>query len=234
MIPLRCCLCGQALFQRPFSTIRVCPACLRQLFRERLTERPGENRCVTCGMPLISEQGTCLQCRDTRFAFKSHRSLFMYQHTAEALIRQYKFEPLPALALLWSHCLIHLICTKQEPSTLLVPVPARRSSVRTRGWDQMRLICRHLQRRGFRTAQLLKRTGGSSQKSLNYSDRLKNLKGRIKCTLKPENPAGDPPRKVLLLDDVFTTGATLDECARILLQAGVQEIHAYTIAMTPY
>ena len=230
MVPVRCCLCAEPLFQKPFARIRVCPICLRQLFRELLPAGEGAQRCKVCGMPLISELDTCLECRATQYYFNAHHSLFMYQDSPEALIRHYKFQPLPALAALWAHCFMHLFRTNKDLPALIIPVPARSSSVRHRGWDQMKLICRHLRRRGLPTANLLKRTGGSSQKSLNYTDRMNNLKGRIKCTLKTA-PA---PTRIALLDDVFTTGATLNECARVLHKAGVQEIYAFTIAMTPY
>ncbi len=230
MLPLRCCLCAEPLSQKPFTRVRVCPECLRQLFRERLPEGKGARRCKVCGMPLISEKDTCLECRDAQYYFKTHRSLVMYQDSAEALIRHFKFQPLPALALLWAHCFIHVFRTTTEQKALLVPVPARTSSVRHRGWDQMKLICRHLQRRGLPTAHLLQRTGGSPQKNLNYADRMSNLKGRIKCTQK----TAPVPPMIVLLDDVFTTGATLNECARVLQSGGVQEIHSFTIAMTPY
>ncbi|MFW6207674.1 MAG: ComF family protein [Spirochaetota bacterium] len=230
MLPLRCCLCAEPLLKRPFTSLRLCPACLRRLFKEKLNERRGVERCSICGMPLISEIGTCLSCRASRCAFTAHRSVFMYQDTAESLIRQYKFAPLPALSRLLAYYLEQMLRAETDCSLLLVPVPARRSSVRERGWDQMKLICRHLRRRGFRTAELLIRTGGSSQKSLNYSQRMNNLRGHIKCNLK----SAPPPPKLILLDDVFTTGATLEECAGVLCAAGVKEVRTFTIAMTPY
>ena len=230
MLPLRCCLCAEPLLQKPFTSLRLCPSCLRRLYREKLSQQRGIERCSTCGMPLISEIGTCLSCRTSRCAFSVHRSVFMYQDAAETLIRQYKFGALPALARLLAYYLEQMLRADTDCSLPLIPVPARRSSVRARGWDQMKLICRHLRRKGFHTAHLLVRTGGSSQKSLNYSQRMNNLSGHIKCTLK----SAPPPPKLILLDDVFTTGATLEECARVLCAAGVQEVKAFTIAMTPY
>lgn len=230
MLPLRCCLCAEPLLQKPFTSLRLCPTCLRRLFGEKLSEQGGIDRCITCGMPLISEIGTCLSCRESRFSFTAHRSIFMYQDAAESLIRCYKFGAIPALAGVLACYLEQILRTEAGCTLPLVPVPARRSSVRKRGWDQMKLITRHLRHKGFRTAHLLTRTGGSSQKSLNYFQRMNNLRGHIKYN--PSSAA--PPTKVILLDDVFTTGATLDECAKVLCAAGVREIKAFTIAMTPY
>ena len=234
MIPLRCCVCAEPLLQPPFTAVRICSTCLDRLFREQLNTLHQSGRCRICGIPLISEDSICLGCRAAQFYFKEHRSVFMYRETAEILIRIYKFEPLPALALLWAYFLRKLIRTAPAgaaPGAVLVPVPARKAAVRTRGWDQMRLICRHLRRRYQLPSEfLLRRTGGSAQKSLNYTQRMQNLSGRITCS----RAAGNSAPRVLLIDDVFTTGATLNECARVLQKAGFTEIYAFTLAMAPY
>lgn len=234
MVPLRCCVCAEPLLQAPFTALRICPVCLRRLFSEQLSQLNQAGRCRICGIPLISEEAVCLGCRSAQFYFIEHRSVFMYRDTAEDLIRIYKFEPLPALAQVWAFFLKKLIGTANAgsaPGTVIVPVPARRASVRSRGWDQMRLICRYLRQRYRLPSEfLLHRTGGSAQKSLNYAQRMQNLSGRITCSRTAEKGG----RKVLLIDDVYTTGATLNECARTLQSAGFEEISALTLAMAPY
>lgn len=234
MFPLRCCVCAEPLLQVPFTAVRLCPKCMRLLFSEQLSRLDRRRRCEICGIPLISEDTTCLGCRASQYFFKEHRSVFMYRETAEYLIRIYKFEPQPALSLLWAYFLRNLIRTAHADSDtniLIVPVPARRASVRNRGWDQMRLICRHLRRRyQLPSEYLLRRSGGSAQKSLNYTQRMQNLSGRITCS----RTAGSIVPQVLLIDDVYTTGATVNECARVLQTAGFKGISVVTLAMAPY
>ena len=79
---------------------------------------------------------------------------------------------------------------------------------------------------GFKTALLLKRTGSSAQKTLDYRGRLANLAGNIHIKKRKA-----VPEKVLLIDDVFTTGATADACASVLLSAGTREVRVLTVAL---
>ena len=117
------------------------------------------------------------------------------------------------------------------PPSVIVPVPARRSSIRKRGWDQMELICTHLHlKHGLPTALLLKRSGSASQKQLTYKQRMRNLSGHIQIRRNHEKL----PEEVLLIDDVYTTGATLNECARVLKEQTSVRISAITIAIAPY
>ncbi len=106
-----------------------------------------------------------------------------------------------------------------------MPVPPRPGR---RGLDPVERIARILERRwGITVCRCLSRTGGTEQKSLDFAGRSRNLKGRI--TVRPAR-GGVPPLAVLL-DDVFTTGATADACARALLEAGSVEVRVVTLAV---
>ncbi|MFO7731533.1 MAG: ComF family protein [Spirochaetia bacterium] len=231
--PLRCSLCGEPLLQHPWMDMGICSSCAGALRKESIKD---VEICSTCGMPLISERDSCLTCRTKQHYYSSHRSLFMYQGKARSLLKAYKFQSVSSLSLLWAQLLFEVIqfeLNQQEFSQppIIVPVPSRGRSVRARGWDQMELVRRYLSRRYcLSTAKILSRTGGSSQKKLNYSQRMLNLSGHITCTC----TAAELPQKIILIDDVYTTGATIDECSRVLQQVGTTEINALTLAITPY
>lgn len=226
--PLRCSLCGEPLLQHPWMEMGICSRCVDALRKESVRDTAG---CRTCGIPLISEMESCLTCRTKQHHYRAHRSLFMYQGRARSLLKAYKFQSVSSLSLLWAQLLFEAIQQEFSQPPLIVPVPSRKRSVRTRGWDQMELIRRNLTRSFcLSTAKILSRTGGSSQKKLNYAQRMLNLSGHIRCTLS----AAELPQKILLIDDVYTTGATLDECSRVLKRLGTMEIYAFTLAMALY
>jgi ComF family protein len=114
-----------------------------------------------------------------------------------------------------------------------VPVPPRPGKIKKTGWDQVTFLCRCLERfkrfgplgqglRDFYIYPCLKRLPSRLQKELNREDRLRNLKGRIRLT-KPV------PRRVLLLDDVITTGATLEAASDALKEGGALEVLGLTL-----
>ncbi len=107
----------------------------------------------------------------------------------------------------------------------LVPVPSRR---RTGAAGIVTQVTRCLQKtHGMTVMPLLERRGGAPQKTLNYAERQENLRERIH--LAPG--VGSIPREVVLVDDVFTTGATLDACARALRAAGCARVFGVTLAI---
>jgi len=154
----------------------------------------------------------------------------MYQGRVKELLQQYKFRDQKQLASLWAHFLARLLSDGGK-QILLVPVPGRRVSVRMRGWDQTNEILRQLYRLyGYPMKEVLTRSGGESQKSLSYEGRMENLRGRIVMG----NKKIDPTVKIVLVDDIFTTGASLNESAKVLRDNGMKEIEAVTIARAPY
>ena len=109
----------------------------------------------------------------------------------------------------------------------MVPVPFRPEARRKRGWDPVADIARQLKKRhGVQTSQSLKREDGQSQKTLDFASRITNLSGKITYS----GPSR-VPRKAILIDDVFTTGATLHECASVLRGHGVESVRAITLAL---
>jgi predicted amidophosphoribosyltransferase len=102
----------------------------------------------------------------------------------------------------------------------VVPVPGRR------GADAVELICRNLHvRHGIAILRLLRRSGGRQQKSLDLQERRENLRGRISLG------SLHVPGEAILFDDIFTTGATADTCARTLLSGGCRKVSVVSIAM---
>jgi competence protein ComFC len=177
-------------------------------------------RCEKCGTLLVSELRTCLRCRQAEFAFDSHRSVFAYSGAVRRLITSFKFEKRQRLSAFFADILAPRI-RDAHPDLPVVPVPGRKFP------DAVELIARELvARHGTRVLRLLERSGGHAQKTLDLRERRQNLSGRIRFISRER-----VPDEVVLLDDVFTTGATTDTCSRVLREAGCRAVSVVSIAM---
>ncbi len=219
LFPGRCLGCGEWLLLLSDHTIPVCRDCLG------LLPVMSEPRCARCGIELVSEKDTCLRCRSTDYRFHSHMSLFPYTGMAKCLLQSLKFGGRRRLAAFFASRVACSIAHKGGGG-VIVPVPPR---PRRKAPDGVELIARKLERdHGLAVLRLLQRTAQIQQKSLDYEQRRQNLRGGIRVDPRLRGPL---PADVILLDDVFTTGATLDACARVLRDAGCREVNAVTLVM---
>lgn len=220
LLPRLCALCGTSLYGSA-SAAPLCPACLSSLVPPRV------ERCRACGKPLISEEGLCMRCRSSSWAFDAALPLFAYSGLAEALVGAYKFGGRLSLAPFIAG-LMEEALAERWPGWPLVPVPPRRDKLRRRGWDQVDTIVRRLEARGFRAERLLERRPSREQKRLGLEERFANA--RSAYGLVPRARGGGVPSRLVLIDDVFTTGATADACARALKCGGALEVAVLAIA----
>jgi ComF family protein len=101
---------------------------------------------------------------------------------------------------------------------ILVPVPPRPGKIKRTGFDQIECLVRKLERKkNIHIERCLERLPSKSQKELDGKERLNNLVNRIKCRRRP-------PEEIILIDDVITTGATMDACAVALKDAGATRV----------
>ena len=218
LLPRTCAACGRILaFQgnRPYAVCMECLALLREFIPPR---------CARCGRPRISEEALCMTCRRGSPSFDEALPLFDYHGIAGTLISAYKFGNHPRLARLFAD-LFEPHLRLRWPCHTLVPVPPRREALRLRGWDQVELVAGHLSRRGFPIARVLERTVSLAQKTLGLEARKDNARKAYRMR---ERLAA--PRLVVLLDDVFTSGATASACAEALKAAGSERVAFLAIA----
>ncbi|HUZ17801.1 MAG TPA: ComF family protein [Spirochaetia bacterium] len=228
LFPRDCLLCGESLLLNTAKAggvqVPLCPQCLASL------HFPKGPRCRSCSQPLISELDVCMRCRGRSYPFARNLSLFSYRGEARELIHQYKFRNERSLGALFA-CLLSVPLLGVFSGLPVVPAPARPAHVRKRGWDPVNVVAGLLRRRyGIKLLPVLQRMRTAPQKSLDFDHRSTNLRGKILFRERGA-PRGRLPPRVILLDDVFTTGATASECTRVLTAAGVTMVEVLTIAV---
>jgi len=220
-VPERCILCGKPLL---FREHHCCKKCLSGL-------EPVTFQCDRCGG--ILDGDTCLICSDRMWFISRNISVLDYGKGLKELLYQFKTQQKKRL----HHHFGDIISKRllEEPFMgsldLIVPVPVSRKRKRQRGYNQARLMAAETSRRtGLQVKEVLNTLSRKgNQKNMSYSRRFLNVPGRFSVK-KRADVAG---KSILLVDDVLTTGATINECARILKGAGAGEIFSVTLGRAP-
>lgn len=217
MLPGRCAFClGPCQGGAPW-----CRACLASLPWNRpacpgcAEPQPGRGRGRLCG-----------RCLRRPPAFDAARVPLRYEAEIAVLMRRFKFQASPRAGGVLLALLLEDLSNAPRPEAL-VAVPLHPRRARARGFDQGRWLAERLARR-LRVPRLRAERcrDTPSQRGLDRRGRRGNLRGAFRV-------AGPLPRRVVLLDDVMTTGATLDALARACRRAGAEEIEAWAVARTP-
>jgi len=228
VFPSSCRLCA-ALLDRPGERI-VCRDCL-----DRLSPRRGP-ACPVCGRFFEgdAEAHLCRRCLDDRPAFSVHRSCCAYGGPIRDVILLFKYRRYAPLAVPLARFAEDALggdAALWDGADGLVAVPLHRARRRERGFNQSRLLARELgRRRGLEVVRsaLVKLRHAPAQAGLSAADRERNVVGAYAAG-RAERVRG---KVLVLVDDVTTTGATLRECARVLIEAGAKEVRAVTLAQT--
>jgi len=239
LFPADCCICGEPLIR--ISRLPVCENCLGAIHPiegglcsicgERLTSPhafAGENGEVRCGL-----------CRRTEPPYARAVAYGSYEGGLRDLIHMLKYQQVrPAgnvLGRMLAEVLAELEPSFRDAKVLVIPVPLHRSKLRQRGFNQAEQVARlALKLSPSRDRYLLCSDGlervreTQSQTGLTRHQRRENLRGAFRVA-HPEQVSG---REILLVDDVFTTGTTASECARILRRAGATRVWVATVART--
>ncbi|MCX5783551.1 MAG: ComF family protein [Elusimicrobia bacterium] len=206
----------------------LCPSC-----KNGLKLLP-ELHCVRCGVMLSGGGAHCFHCRGSkavRYKCKVIRSAFVFTPQIRAVIHGLKYRNKTYLAqYLAKHLLdTFLLYDELHDCQCLIPVPLSAGKFRQRGFNQSELLARELAKLSgapMLSDALEKIKNTTSQASLNREQRLENVSDAF-CVAKPELIKG---KIILLIDDVATTGSTLEACAIALRKAGAKSVKALTVA----
>ena len=229
VFPAGCLLCDELLTHA--GRIPLCSTCLASF------HRIAPPICRICGQPLplaadpSGGEPLCRDCLGEKFGFQFARSFGVYEGALARAIILLKYERIEPLASLFAVRLLELVrCDPRFlPVDVVVPVPLHRQKRKERGFNQVELFARPLARRlrvPYRPVLLMRSRPRPEKHLLTQEERWEAVRGAF---VMRQGGRVDNSR-VLLLDDVMTTGATLDACARALREAGARSVLGLTIA----
>jgi ComF family protein len=225
-----CAACEAALDQ-PLSS-PVCEACWRSI------QRVGHPSCATCGDAIPSwryDSHECARCRRAPPNFSRARSAGRYDGSLRHLVHAFKYERRRYLAAPLAALMREAGGDLLVGADALVPVPLHPWRAWQRGFNQADDLARHIGLPVWRP--LARRRLGTPQADLPAARRSRNVREAFGLAALP--PVWPPAaswrtrlagRTIVLIDDVMTTGATLNACARVLGDAGVRDVRALTVA----
>lgn len=213
-----CALCGT-------PADGLCPSCRAAL--------PGnDHACMRCALPLPSgaPRGTlCADCQARPPAYDLVVAPLIYDAPVDDLIGAFKYHHRLPLGRLLAGILADALRGRHDLPSLLLPIPAAPGRLRERGFNQAAELARALNQDleiAYAHRRLIRVRDADRQRGLGRRQRQRNLHGAFAWR-------GDAPPHVALIDDVMTTGTTVEAASRVLKKAGVECVEVWAVARTP-
>lgn len=223
LYPPTCPICGKIL---KINNNQICSECKKQIKYIR------EPSCKKCSkLLLFEEQEYCYDCSKKDHSFKRGLSLCVYDNNVKKSIYRFKYNNKREYAKVYANeiALHHRRQITEWNAEGIIPIPLHKSKMKSRGFNQAEVLAKELSKQlsipcynnfVIRTKKTL------PQKSLNDKQRINNLKNAFKIK---ENDV--KLSKIILIDDIYTTGITIDSVAEVLKQFGVNEVYFITISI---
>jgi competence protein ComFC len=219
LLPQRCLLCNEET-----DNVLLCNNCLDYI------PSPQPPLCKICGRP-VKEKGFCGYCKEPLY-IDHGRAFLIFIPPIDRLIHYFKYRKMTKLAVFLGRAMANIIANDliMNKADMIVPVPLYWWKSYRRGYNQAGLLAQQIsQETGIISRELIKRVKNTrSQTKLTGIRRRENIVNAFQM-----NSNGAKGKTIILIDDVMTTGATINECARILKQAEAKAVYSCVAAITP-
>ena len=201
----------------------ICPECEAQL------PIILSGRCARCGKPVEDGDIYCRECGNGEHIFDEGLGIYPYTGVWKTAISGFKYKGRKEYGRTFGRLVAGNAAARLDRwrPQVIVPVPVHRARLAVRGYNQAEVIAREVAERSCipLCADGLVRTGETlAMKNLGRAERFENLRGVLVVS-----PGFRVPERVLLIDDIYTTGATLDACSAVLKEAGAARVFFLTV-----
>lgn len=205
---ITCIFCG-----RDIPSGCICDKCDREEIYNN------KNRCQICDTPIKEGNIICSHCKDKKYArhFQNLYCPFLYDGNVRKSILQFKSDGAKYLAPAFAKYIAERLELDQVEFDIIVPVPSHKDTVKRRGYNPALILAEELSKLTNKPYEdiFYKTRKTQNQKLLDYSQRQDNLENSIVLL----NKSAITNKNVLIIDDIITTGATIEACAKLLLNA---------------
>lgn len=221
LYPPRCPVCDTAVLPQR----RICAECVKKL------RRANGAVCFKCGKPLANgRQEFCADCEKKPRRFTRGRALWIYEKEVKSSVYRFKYQNKREYGAAYAEEIAKWdgAWIKGKGIQAIVPVPLHKNRQKKRGYNQAEILAKELGRIldiPVRTDILRRERDTRPQKTLNDAQRKQNLRHAFRAK------EGAVPGRVLLVDDIYTTGSTMNAAAGALLDAGAGQVYAYCVSI---
>ncbi len=211
----KCIFCG-----RDIPSDYICKDCLNHnIFNEG-------NRCQVCDTLIKEGNNVCDHCKRKKRSFKKAYAPFRYDGVVRKAILQYKSDGAKYLAKSFATFIAQRLEIEEVEFDIIVPVPSHKDAIKKRGYNPAKILANELSKLTSKPVEdvLYKIVQTKNQKLLDYNERQTNLENSIMLL----NNSAIKDKNILIVDDIITTGATIETCANLLHKA--KNIYACAIA----
>ena len=214
----RCLICGRDVF----DGTAFCPDC------SKYVEYNNGKTCKRCGVGIDGEEEYCGNCAYDKIYFDRAYSVFNYEGAVQQAILSMKFNNLASYAKVFAKYLVFMAQKVNLEYDLVTFAPMSKKSLRKRRYNQAQELakrfCSLLNQDDLLVEAIVKNKETEAQERLSKTERKTNLIGAYDINAEVKG------KRVLVIDDVKTTGATLNECAKVLKRAGATAVYGLTVA----
>jgi len=221
IFPKRCPVCQDIVMP---SGQDICEKCKSKL---KYIEDP---YCLKCGRPLNGNYDRCESCKNTSMDYIEGRAVFVYNDTLRKSIYGFKYNGRLEYASFYGNQIVKRLNRKlmQWNADAIIPIPLHKDRLKKRGYNQADILAKEISKYlkvPLYSDYLIRQKATKAQKNLDALARENNLKNAFKI-----KPNGVKLRTVILVDDIYTTGSTINSAARCLKNAGVERVYFVVIS----
>lgn len=226
MYPARCPLCDRVL---KMGQIQTCPECLERL------QYPQGNLCCRCGKPIEETEMFCKNCEEREYTYISGRAAALYNGVMQESVARFKYGGRQEYGAFYGELLWRREgdwIQKIQPD-LLVPVPLHPARYRKRGYNQAQILAEQLA--GYADVPvadglLVRKKKTLPQKDLSWRERMQNLQHAFQMDVGVRRLYAYA-KCAIIIDDIYTTGSTIEACSRVLGEAGFDRIYFLSLCI---